>query len=340
MDNWVLKATKNLVNEATSEQKISPTQVKVKVSHLLLTDYDALLYSGNVQAAYPKTLGRTAVGIITEVGEQCYGLEKNMRVFLRPIRSCGVCHACKTGKSKDCVNTLTAGADFDGFMRDFVVCNYNEVAPLPPTVDDYHALCIETVGIADYICDKLNLTTGQKVAVIGGDFTGNIIAQTLQYRKIIPIVIDNYPDNLKKASACGVAYAFPNDESLVDNVKSATAGRMCDAAIYCSSSRLPVSIASRIITKGTAIAVVGISYNVGSIDTRELVENDLTFFGVSHTYGYSDAVINMLNHNAINLDPFIKRVITDYNPIELLEERCADFFIPRKPRMTILKMIF
>ncbi len=340
MDNWVLKGIKNLVNEVTSEKIISPTQVKVKVSHLLLNDYDALLYSGNVQAAYPKTIGRTAVGIITEVGEQCYGLEKNNRVYLRPIRACGVCHACKTGKRKECVNIHTAGADFDGFMRDFVVCNYNEVAPLPSSVDDYHALCIETVGIAENICERLNLTAGQKVAVIGGDFTGNIIAQTLQYRKVTPIVIDNHPENLKKAAACGVAYAFPNDEALIENVKNATSGKMCDAAIYCSSSRLPVTISSRIITKGTAIAIVGLSYNIGSLDNREIVENDLTVFGVSHVYGYTDAVINMLNHNAINLDPLAKRIITDYNPIELLDERCASFFIPRRASMTILKMIF
>ena len=35
MESWILKGVKNLVNEPQSVNITSPTQVKVKVSHLL-----------------------------------------------------------------------------------------------------------------------------------------------------------------------------------------------------------------------------------------------------------------------------------------------------------------
>ena len=199
MENWILKGAKTLVNEPRSINVTSPTQVKVKVSHLMLTDLDALLYNGLIDAEYPKVPGRAAVGIVTEAGENCYGVEKGTRVYFNPSRECGECLPCKTGKPKNCARILSAGRDFDGFMRDFVVCDYTDVAPLPDSVSDFHALCIETIGIAENIYDKLNLSAGQRVAVVGGSFSGNIIAQVLQYHKIVPILIDNNPTNLATA---------------------------------------------------------------------------------------------------------------------------------------------
>ena len=179
MDSWILKGVKNLVNEPQSVNITSPTQVKVKVTHMLLTEFDQLLYEGVIPAEYPTIPGRAAIGIVTEAGSACYGVEKGMRVYLEPTRACGECIACKSGKVKECTSFISAGKDFDGFMRDFVVCEYNEVAPLPDSVDDIQALCIEHVGIAENIYDQLNLSVGQRVAVVGADSEGIILAQVL-----------------------------------------------------------------------------------------------------------------------------------------------------------------
>ena len=98
MDNWVLKSVRNLINEPSEAREITPTQVKVKITHLLISNFDALVFNGDVEADYPKTLGRFAVGLITEAGENCYGVKKGDRVFLKSAKSCGVCYNCKIGK--------------------------------------------------------------------------------------------------------------------------------------------------------------------------------------------------------------------------------------------------
>lgn len=339
MDNWILKGVKLLENEHTSVNVSAPTQVKVKVTHLLLTDFDALLYNGKIEADYPKTLGRAAVGIVTEAGESCYGVEKGMRVYFKPTRPCGECLACKSGNPKECSSIIHAGKDFDGFMRDFAICEYNEVAPLPDVVGDFHALCIETVGIAENIYDKLKLSAGQRVAIVGASLTGNIIAQVLLYHKVIPIVIDNTPANLERAKKCGIYYAFPATDDLADKVSSATGGRLCDAAVYCSSSRLPVSLCSRLVAEGKTVVLSVLSGSGASIDVHEIIGKNITVFGVSNAYDYEDAVINMLVHNAVNTDFFDKQVLTEYDPATLLDEDGDFVNQPRSGKMTVLKMI-
>lgn len=339
MENWILKGAGNLVNQPCTTNIVSPTQVKVKVSHLLLTSFDSMLFGGAVEANYPKTIGRAAIGIVTEVGEACYGVEKGARVYFEPTRPCGECLRCRSGKPRECESVLYAGKDFDGFLRDFVVCEYTDVAPLPDSVDDLHALCIETIGIAENIYDKLNLSAGQRVAVVGADFHGNIVAQVLQYHKLIPIIIDNAPVNLERAKKCGIYYTFPADDELNNNILSATCGNLCDAAVYCSSSRMPLSLATRMVAEGRQVVLSSASLFSSSIEARDVVEKRLTLYGVAHAYDYTDTVINMLVHNAVNIDFFEKEVLTEYDPVALLRERCENATIVKRGKLTILKMV-
>lgn len=339
MDNWVIKGPNTLVNEQSSVNISSPTQVKVKVSHLLLTDFDTQIFTGAAEPNYPKTIGRAAVGIVTEVGENCYGIEKNQRVYFEPTRPCGQCLSCLSGKPKNCSSVISAGKGFDGFLRDFVVCEYTDVAPLPTSVDDIKALCIEAVGIAENIYDKLNLSAGQRVAVVGADFTGNIIAQVLQYHKVVPIVIDDNPAHLDRIKKCGIYYAFTADDELKSNILNATSGHLCDAAIYSGNSSLPLSLSTRLVGHGKTVVISNISAATAPMDARDILAKNLTVFGVSDAYDYTDAVINMLIHGAVNIDVFEKEVLSNYDPVAIFKERSSNNSASHKGKLTILKMI-
>lgn len=339
MDNWVLKGPQILVNEQSSVNITSPTQVKVKVSHLLLTDFDTQLFTGAAEPSYPKTIGRAAIGIVTEVGENCYGIEKNQRVYFEPTRACGRCLECLSGKHKECKSVIAAGKDFDGFLRDFVVCEYNEIAPLPSSVDDVKALCIETVGIAENIYDKLNLSAGQRVAVVGADFAGNILAQVLQYHKVVPIVIDNNQAHLDKVKKCGIFYAYASDDELKSNILNATNGHLCDAAVYSGNSGLPLSLTTKLVAHGKPVVISSMAAAIAPMDVHDILAKNLTVFGVSDAYDYTDAVINMLIHGAVNIDLFEQEILSEYDPVALLKERCANPAITRNGKMTVLKMI-
>ncbi|MCH5143360.1 MAG: alcohol dehydrogenase catalytic domain-containing protein [Clostridiales bacterium] len=339
MSNWLLKDVNTLEDVQESVNITSPTQVKVKVSHLMITDYDAMLYSGKIKTDYPIIPGRAAVGIVTEVGENCYGMEKGMRVYFKPTRACGSCLSCLGGKKRDCTTLKLAGRDFNGFLRDFVVCDQSEIAPLPQSVDEFRALCIETIGIAENIYNKLNLSAGQRVAVIGAGFEGNVIAQVLLYHKIIPIVIDSDISKLERARRCGIYFTYEADDKLKDCIVNTTSGDMCDAVVYCANSNLPINTAINIAGYGKKVVLCGQTGFGSTLDAGKLFDKNLTVFGISNAFTYTDTVINMLVNNAVNLDFFERETLTSFDPAALLEERANDIAQSKESTMKILKMV-
>ena len=338
MDNWILKNAALLVNEPVKEQPVGADEVKVKVAYVLASNFDAVLYSGETHANYPKTIGRFAVGRITEAGKDCYGVEKNMRVLLQPARACGNCLYCKTGKDDKCASPASAGRDFDGFLRDFVVCKYTDVAPLPDSVTDIEALCTEAVALAENVYDKLELSAGSRVAVIGSNFAGNILAQVLQYHKLIPIIIDNTPQALEKARACGIYYSFAADEDLTENLKEATSGQLCDAAVYTTCSRLDPALTMRALADGKRAVLAGFAPISFNIPARELCDKNATLFSAMNGYGYTDTAINLLVHKAVNFSVFEKEILTEFDP-NAVYKSMADVTAVRRGKMTIFKMI-
>ncbi len=326
-----------LIKEEQRETDITPTQVKVKVTHAMISGFDAQLFEGIIRPEYPKTLGRFAVGVVTEVGENVYGIKPNDRVYLEPARGCGKCVACKSGKRVNCADVKIAGKDFDGFFRDFVVCEAYDVAPLPPSVDDLHGVCIETVALAENVYDKLDLSPGAKVAIFGGGFTGTLLAQVAQYHKFIPMMIDNNAGNLDRAKRCGIYYTMAADDELVKNICDATGGQMCDGSVYINSSKLNPSLPARVLARSRSVAYCGFATGNFSIDVRELMERNARCFTVTDGYGYTDAAINMLVNRAINTDLFAKEIVTDGNLPIILENRLENISTVRK--MTVLKLI-
>ncbi len=337
MDNWVLVGPRKLEKRTQEEFEVGETQVKVRITHVLLTNYDALCYTGDKKLNYPRTIGRVAIGIVTAVGGHCYGLEKGSRVYLNAVRPCGSCYSCKSGNRADCTSPLVVAQDFDGYLRDFIVCEYTDVTLLPDTVDDMHALCIEWVSLAENIFDRLNLSTGSRVAIIGVSFFGSILAQVALYHKLVPIVIDNYPQNIDRMKRSGVFFAFASDEELLNNINKATSGSLCDAAIYTSDCKLPAAVPARVLARNKDLVLGGVSPVNFSLDSGPLFEKNLRIYSVSDGFGYTETAINMIMHGAIDLTNFEKVILKEYDLDALLTEKAAN--ISYSSKMIVLKFI-
>ncbi len=329
---------RTLHNQPQGEQTLAPEQIKVKVTHVLLSAFDALCYAGELPVAYPKTIGRFAIGIVTECGEKVYGVEKGERVFIKGERPCGRCLNCKKGDTNNCRNIQIAGVDFDGFLRDFVVCDYRRVAVLPDSVNDVDALCIEHVAFAENIYDQLNLSAGSKVAIVGGSAMALILTQVAMYHKLVPIVIDNNPAAIETFRRAGIFYVMSTDDDLDANIAEATSGLKCDAAIYISCSKISPEVASGVLAKDKTLILEGMARLKFKLDSVPLFKNNLRVITVTDGFGYTESAINMILHGAINLDVFEKRILTEYDPAAILNEQLTD--ISHGTKMTIAKLIF
>lgn len=337
MDNWVLMGQKMLEKKSQNELTVGNTQVKVKITHVLLSTYDALLYTGATKIPYPKTIGRIAIGIVTETGENCYGVKKGSRVYLNAVRPCNKCYQCKSGNKSECASPLVAGKDFDGFLRDFAVCEYTDVCVIPDSVDNMLALCIENVALAENIYDRLNLSTGSTVAIVGGGFLGSVLAQIAVYHKLVPIVIDNYAQNVERLQKSGALFTFAADDNLLQNVENATSGSMCDAAIYTSNCKLTPSVPARVLARQKDLVLGGFCTVNFSLDTAMFFEKNLRIYSVSDGFGYTETAINMLVHGALDISHFQTEILSDFNLPALLTEIAEKATLDSK--MTVLKLV-
>ena len=332
-----MNGPKMLEKQNLNEQTVGPSQVKVRVTHVLLTVYDANVFSGTIKIAYPKTIGRVAIGIVTQTGDNCYGVKEGARVYIGAVRPCGKCYACRSGDRSECTSPKVAGNHFNGFLRDFIVCDYTDVSVIPDSVDDLSALCIEFVALAENIYDKLNLSTGSNVAIVGGGFFGSVLAQIALYHKLVPIVIDNYTQNVERLKKSGVFFTFPADDSLIDNIKSATSGNMCDAAIYTSSCKLSATVPASVLARKKDLVIAGFSAVNFALDATPLFEKNLRLYCVSDGLGYTEGAINMIVHGALDLSHFQKEILKDFDPATLITELNEKAMMSSK--MTVLKLI-
>lgn len=332
-----MKAPRRLEKCAQERFDITETQVKVRVTYVSLNLYDSLCYTAEKKVTYPRTIGRNAVGIVKEVGAKCYGLSVGTRVYLNALRPCGKCYACKSGGHSHCTSPLIAVQDFDGFLRDFVVCEYTDVTVIPDNVDDMLALCIESVALAENIFDRLQLPVGSKVAVIGAGLFGSVLAQIAMYHKMVPVVIDTYESNVERLKRSGAFFSFVADDDLIDEIEKATSGTLCDAAVYTSGCKLPASVPARVLARNKTLVLGGFNTINFSLETTPLFDKNLQVLFVSDGYGYLGTAMNMLTHGALDLTNFEKQVFTDFDASAILQDAAKNS--AKTAKLNILKLI-
>ncbi|MCD8201705.1 MAG: alcohol dehydrogenase catalytic domain-containing protein [Clostridia bacterium] len=341
MDNWSLKGPRLLVREEQSETDVADNQIKVKVTHSLISNFDAAVYAGDEETSYPVTLGRFATGIVTEVGKGCVGIRmsdtEHCRVYLDGVKGCGKCIACRKGRPEECLSPQVAGKDTDGYLRDIVVCEPKDVAILPDNIDNADAVCIEYVALAESVLDKMDLTAGSKVAILGCGLLGMVISQVAQYHKYIPIMIDYNPETLEFAKRCGICYAFAEDDTLMEKVDEATVGQLCDGAVLVLSDRPNPLDAVKVVAKNRAVAFAGFVVPSVNFDMREFITRGIRSFAVTNGYGYIGSALNIIANGAVNMDVFNREIISDADLAQLFETRAGGTRPPSK--LTILKMV-
>lgn len=322
MKVWQLVSPKNLIEDERPEKINNLNQAKIKVTKALLSDVDALAFSGEIKVKYPIILGRFAIGKVIEapVEDNC-GICKNDRVYLNAVTPCYNCANCKTQNVENCVSLNIAGSNVDGFLRDFAVVNSNDITALPSSVTDEQALYVEPVALGEAIIDALKISKGQHVAIIGATACGIILSQLLIYHQAVPILIDKNSDALELAKQCGIYYTLLADESLHDKIFQITGGRLTNGAVYMTNSKLDTSLPFDVSSNLENIVYAGFSYSKIIINLDEALKKNIKIIGVTNGYGYTSSAINLLANHVIDLSKFEMETVNYDNLPKLFEER-------------------
>ena len=143
-----------------------PGEALVRVRRVGVCGTDLHIYEGSHPfLEYPRVIGHELSGEIAEAGPGCT-IAVGQQVFVIPYLSCGVCVACRRGKTNCCQRIAVLGVHVDGGMADYVcVPEANVVAADGVTLDE--AAMIEFLAIGAHAVRRAGIQGGDRVLVVG-----------------------------------------------------------------------------------------------------------------------------------------------------------------------------
>lgn len=303
MKVWKLSAANTLVEQnedlpVTLQEK----EIKVKVTQLLLTEQDYHTYAGDIAIEYPRIPVRCAIGRIID-GYDKFGLEKNARVFLQDNKKCHTCQNCITD-DEDCLNLKTAGVDYDGYLREFLITDYDSSFILPAQITDKAALFISPLSLCLEVVDSLEIEIGTQVLIAGANYLGILLAQILIYKKAIPILVDSSPKNLELAKQAGVYYTFLDDENLLTNLKNISHGRFITKSVFTNNCTLNPNFVQHLTSYGGLIVFAGFYFDEMSVSIKALHDKGITLVSIKNGSKNKENAINLLANKMIDVSLF------------------------------------
>ena len=276
---------------------------KVKVTKVLLTPEDVFTLFGDEQVNYPIIPGHIGLGQVSDASEGAYNI-KGTRVYVNPVKSCGVCVECLSDREERCSNFKRAGKDVDGFLRDFAVVKNNDLYALPTSVKDSDALLIDYIALAISAIDKLNIIKGEHVAVIGGGIIGTIVALLIIYYQGVPILIDSNHEHLDRARNAGIYYNLFSDNKVEKEVSELTGAHMTQKVVYVADSNINTDLAIKLAAHSAKVGFVGFSAPSLKVNFSLAMRKQLEFVCVTNGYGFTEQAINVIANKVVDLSIF------------------------------------
>ena len=320
MKGWIVKKPLTIEREDISRGENNEENLtKVKITKCLLTISDVLTYNGtNEQTDF--ALGSYGTGIVSESSDST--LTPGTHVYVRPYIPCNECNNCQNGAYGSCSDMKVAGVDYDGFLRDFTNVNPGDVFQLPESVSDLKALFIDYISLAVSIVDKLHVEKGDYVSVVGANYFGIILSQILIYYQAVPILCTQHEDSFKMAKDSGIYYVLGDEDNWQKEVLSITGGRMTSHVVYMANSDIPIVKAFSLASYGAKVIYTGESNKNTSFSFHQAVKKQLEIVCVNNGYDNTEAAINLLANDAVDIsrlkincvsDNDVKTVLDDMN---------------------------
>jgi 2-desacetyl-2-hydroxyethyl bacteriochlorophyllide A dehydrogenase len=198
-DEFLLTATEAPIAQA------GEVLVRIKRIGICGTDFHA--YKGNQPFfSYPRILGHELSGLVEAIGENASDFKVGDQVAVMPYLECGVCIACRNGKTNCCTKMRVLGVHIDGGMRELIAIPVDHLLHTEGLTLDQSAI-IEPLSIGAHAVRRSELKQGEFALVIGGGPIGLGVMALAKHRGAKVIAMDINEERLMIAKSwAGVDY--------------------------------------------------------------------------------------------------------------------------------------
>ncbi len=240
-------------------------EVLVRMQRIGVCGTDLHIFSGNQPyLSYPRVMGHELSGIVAEAPDGSH-LRPGEVVSILPYLSCGVCGACRKGRTNCCRNLQVLGVHRDGGMTEALSLPEAAVRPAPG-LDLDQAAMVEFLAIGAHAARRAAIRPGERALVVGAGPIGMAAALFAKLAGAEVTLLDPREDRLAFCAAnLGLASAVRAGAGDVEALSTLTGGEFFDTVFDATGS-------AAAIDRGFGFVAHGGSYVLVSI-----VRGDITF---------------------------------------------------------------
>ena len=304
----VLRAPYELRIEDVPRPLVPRGHALVRVRATAVCGTDVGVYKGKVAARLPVIQGHESTGVVAEVGEGTVGLEVGDRVVLNSVIFCRHCAFCYSGKVNLCPNGGLMGREVDGTFAEYVcVPDFNAI-PIPDSISHEDGTSLIALATVFQAHEKLSITPGQSVAVIGQGAAGLLQTRLSVVSGAEPVfAITRSQWKLDIAESFGATPIVAGKVDPVAAVVAATGGVGADIVIESVGSGSTLRQAMQMVRPGGTVLCFGIMpANVDAFDGYAMYFKELTLLGSRGMAPNNFAsAIALVESGRLDLGPFI-----------------------------------
>ena len=184
----------------------APNEVVLEVLRAAICGTDSSEWDhGPILCRPGVVLGHEFVGRVIDAGSDVSGVKVGDRVVSGAGISCGRCRWCLLGRTNLCSEYRTLGLQVNGGLAEFVASPAAICRVVPDAVDDDGAAMTQPLAVALHAVSRVDLGSGEAVAVIGTGGIGSFITAAAAGRaargRVVAIDIDE--ERLRTAAELG-----------------------------------------------------------------------------------------------------------------------------------------
>lgn len=215
---------------------------------------------------YRGVLGHEFVGVVEQGPEYL----KNQRVVGEINAACGHCHFCQTHQPTHCENRTVLGiVNRNGAFAEYLTLPVQNLHRVPATVSTDAATFTEPIAAALEIQQQINITSKERVLVVGDGKLGQLVAQTLALTGCDLWVIGRHPEKLAHLATQNI------QTGLVDALRD----RSFDIAVECTGNPEGFAIAHRALRPRGILVLKSTYAQHLSLDISAIVVDEITLLG-------------------------------------------------------------
>jgi NAD+-dependent secondary alcohol dehydrogenase Adh1 len=234
------------------------------------------------QVTLPYTIGHENAGWVDAVGSSVTNVAVGDKVIMHPLRTCGLCRACRFGDDVHCENSQFPGIDSDGGYAEYLKTSARSVVRIDDSLEPADVAALADAGLTAYHAvakAARRLRAGDRAVLIGAGGLGHIGVQVMAALSPAEIiVVDRNPDAVKLALSIGGDHGVVADENEVEQVLELTGGRGAEQVIDFVGEGGSTSKGLRMTRQGGDYHIVGYGENI-DVPTIDLISTEINIIG-------------------------------------------------------------